>query len=129
MNKKYLLIPIVALVVIVAGVAMTRNSKSSMQPNTGSNSAAVAAEPNTVVIKNLDFVTKKITVKKGTAITWKNQDTARHTVTFEDPTLASASSELFAPGESFTYTFTTAGTYTYHCMPHPFMKAVVQVTE
>ena len=31
-------------------------------------------------------------------------------------------------GESFTYTFDTAGTYVYVCTPHPWMIGEVQVT-
>ena len=41
-------------------------------------------------------------------------------VTFGSPTLQK--------GDSFTYTFTTPGTYTYYCAVHPTMTASVVVT-
>jgi plastocyanin len=37
------------------------------------------------------------------------------------------SSELLAKGESYSFTFKKAGTYTYHCTPHPYMKGTVVV--
>jgi plastocyanin len=34
---------------------------------------------------------------------------------------------MLGAGGSWSYTFTTPGTYTYHCSPHPFMKGTVVV--
>jgi plastocyanin len=33
-----------------------------------------------------------------------------------------------APGASFSQTFMTPGTYTYHCQIHPFMTATIVVS-
>ena len=134
MNKK-IVIPIVVVIAIIgAAVAINSRSKDSMSgmqksTTTAQPSAAETVAPNTVILKDLDFATKKLTVKKRTTVTWLNKDTAKHTVTFDDAALADASSKLFGNGETFTYTFNTVGTYNYHCMPHPFMKAAVEVTE
>ncbi len=32
-----------------------------------------------------------------------------------------------APGQTFTFTFSTPGTYTYHCQYHPWMTATITV--
>jgi plastocyanin len=32
-----------------------------------------------------------------------------------------------SPGNSFSFTFTKAGTYTYHCKIHPSMTATIMV--
>ena len=133
--KKNLILPIIIVVIVLAGaVALlakkdTKNTAMDMPKASTTSSKTESTTPNTVILKDLDFATKKLTVKKGTAVTWKNEDTAKHTVTFDDAALEGASSQLFGPGESFTYTFNTAGTFAYHCTPHPFMKAAVEVTE
>ena len=47
-------------------------------------------------------------------MTWTNNDEFTHNVTLEDGT------ELPLPrGASATHTFTTPGTYPYHCSLHP----------
>jgi nitrite reductase (NO-forming) len=63
-------------------------------------------------------------------VTWTNYDSSVHTVT----TLPSGSSPKsfdsgnLNAGESFTYTCSTAGTYQYYCIYHPWMKGTVVVT-
>jgi len=132
--KKSLLI-IVALVVVAVGAYLvfkpksTSNDANNTTNNSGTPAAQTTADPNTVTIKNMDFATKSLTVKKGTTVTWKNEDSASHTVTFDDSAMSSANSSLFANGETYKYTFDTAGTFAYHCTPHPFMKGTIVVTD
>ncbi|MER3601112.1 MAG: hypothetical protein C4339_00040 [Nitrososphaerota archaeon] len=57
-------------------------------------------------------------------IIWTNDDIVVHTVTSDDGKFDSG---LLNPGQSWNYTFTTPGTYPYHCIPHPFMRATVVV--
>ncbi|MEE9164177.1 MAG: plastocyanin/azurin family copper-binding protein [Thermoplasmata archaeon] len=66
-----------------------------------------------------------LTVAAGTTITWVNQDIVIHTVT-SDVGLFDSGSML--PGDRFSFTFTTPGTFTYGCIPHPFMRGTVVVT-
>jgi plastocyanin len=66
-----------------------------------------------------------ITVKVGQAVNWVNTGNEAHTVTADDNSFDSGSK---AHGESWSYTFAKAGTFAYHCTPHPWMKAVVKVT-
>ena len=56
-----------------------------------------------------------LTVAAGTTVTWTNNDPVAHTVTWDD---MSVDSGLFGQGETFSYTFTTPGTYGYYCIPH-----------
>ncbi len=72
------------------------------------------------------FQTATLTVPVGTTIRWINRDPVAHTSTSDDGLWESP---LFGPGESFELRFDEAGTYPYHCAPHPFMKATVVVTE
>ena len=66
-----------------------------------------------------------LTVAAGTTITWVNQDIVIHTVTSDVGLFDSGS---MRPGDRFSFTFTTPGTFTYGCIPHPFMRGTVVVT-
>ena len=87
----------------------------------------VEARAVAITIKNYMFSPQTITVKKGTTVTWTNKDIAKHTITSDDGSWPA--SQFFGQGESYSYTFTSAGTYAYHCEPHPYMTATVVVTE
>lgn len=77
-----------------------------------------------IEIKNFAFGPKTLTIKKGTTVTWTNQDSVAHTATSDD---GGFDTGLLAKGESGSVTFDEAGTYSYHCTPHPNMKATVVV--
>ncbi|MBI4513842.1 MAG: plastocyanin, partial [Gemmatimonadetes bacterium] len=53
-----------------------------------------------------------------------NGDAVAHTVTADE---GSWGSPLIEPGGMFQRTFDEPGRYTYHCVPHPFMKGVIVV--
>ncbi|WP_152648782.1 cupredoxin domain-containing protein [Streptacidiphilus anmyonensis] len=80
-----------------------------------------------VTIKNFAFAPAAMTVKVGTTVTWTNQDSDAHTVTSQNNT-GPLNSQALNTGQSFSYTFTTPGTYHYLCTIHPFMTATVTVT-
>jgi plastocyanin len=65
-----------------------------------------------------------ITVKAGDTITWTNDGSLVHTVT---PDNGGFDSGVLNKGDTWTHTFDTAGTFTYHCTPHPWMKATIVV--
>jgi amicyanin len=78
------------------------------------------------VIKNISYLSPKITVAVGTTVEWTNSDPLPHSVTAVDK---SFNSGLIQPGKTYRHTFTKAGTFNFYCIPHPFMKGVVVVTE
>ena len=89
--------------------------------------AAPAPGENEVYMNSMSFGPRTLKVKVGTTVIWTNQDVTSHTVTFDD---GSVESGELAPGDSYEFTFTTAGTYNYHCSMHPEqMKAVIEVEE
>ncbi|UKD59166.1 cupredoxin domain-containing protein [Amycolatopsis sp. FU40] len=92
-----------------------------------STTAAASSTANAVAIKDFAFAPAATTVKKGTTVTWTNQDQDAHTVTstgsggpLRSPTLQT--------GQSYQYTFGAPGTFEYLCTIHPFMTATVTVT-
>ena len=97
-----------------------------MGGSAGSTPRATAVTGVTQVrIVNFAFTPANIQVKAGTTVTWTNQDTAPHTVTFKN---GIKDSGLLRKGQSFSYTFTSPGAYDYYCTVHPYMTAVVNVT-
>lgn len=104
------------------------SADDSASPNSSDASKNSAESTNTVSISNFTFTPKNITVKKGTMVTWTNNDTVPHDVKETDGKPGPKSDSL-AQGESYSYTFNTPGTYKYFCSIHPSMTASVIVTE
>lgn len=82
--------------------------------------------PNTVEISGFKFVPDAISVSVGTKVTWINRDATAHTVTSNDGSFPSSGN--LSQGQSYEVTFSTLGTYPYHCSIHPSMTATVTVT-
>ena len=87
--------------------------------------SAVGAGKALVLISNFAFFPETLHVAAGTSVTWVNCDTPdQHTSTSDGDVW---SSPLLSPSDAFAFTFAQAGTFPYHCSPHPFMKAAVVV--
>lgn len=96
--------------------------------NTGNNtggSGGTVPGANEVWIQNMTFNPSTISVAAGTTITWTNKDVVGHTVTSDAVLFDSGT---LATNGTYQYTFSTAGTYAYHCKVHPGMTASVTVT-
>lgn len=78
----------------------------------------------TVSIQDFFFAPAQMTVRPGTTVTWVNNGPSPHTVTADD---GSFDSETLQPGQSFSFTFANAGTFSYHCEIHPSMTGSVIV--
>src|SRR5215210_3539231 len=78
-----------------------------------------------VTIVDFAFQPASLEVPVGTTVTWTNSGEAPHTVTADDGAFDSG---RLAPGASFSQTFDTAGTVTYHCEIHPNMMGTIVVT-
>lgn len=107
----------------------SKSSSSASSSSSSSTSSSNAVATNAVTISNFAFSPATITVKAGTKVTWTNQDDVRHSVSPDSPSADFSDGSLFGKGESYSFTFTKAGTYKYHCAPHPYMKGTVVVTE
>ena len=88
--------------------------------------------PQPVTSDILNFRLQDLTVKAGTAVTWVQQDATIHTTTSGMPPNSLSGvwdSGFLNQGQTFTFTFTTAGTFPYFCTEHPSMTATVTVTD
>jgi len=77
-----------------------------------------------VKIDNFSFGPQTITVPVGATVTWTNRDDIPHTVVSTDGVFKS---KVRDTDETFSYTFTKAGTYSYYCSVHPKMTGQVVV--
>ena len=80
-----------------------------------------------VVIRDFAFSPAAVRIRPGTKVTWVNcgaQGEDSHTSTANGGAWASA---LLAPGATFTREFSSAGSFPYHCEPHPQMTGSVTV--
>ena len=117
---------------LLVGIVFALKSGSgdeSKEKQATSASESIPADPNSISIKGFAFNPSKLTIKKGTKVTWTNNDDARHDITPTGGANDFVASKLLSQGESYEFTFNTVGTYTYKCSPHPYMKGTIEVTE
>ena len=126
-----------AFIVILATAACSAASTAaptappSVVPSAAAPSAAApsasalpAAAGSAVTVANFSFQPATITVPVGTTVTWTNTDSAGHTVAADD---GSFTSGTLGTGAMFGQTFSTAGTFAYHCSIHASMTGTVVV--
>jgi amicyanin len=88
--------------------------------------ARAEAATQHVAMENYAYSQSALTIQVGDTVTWTNHDQAPHdVVTTSGP--ASLRSPMLAQGESWSFTFTVPGTYSYYCSVHPDMRAQVIV--
>ena len=112
------IIPALIALLILSGCA-----PQAINPAEKNDAKKASQESITVSIRDFAFNPAVITITKGTEITWVNEDSASHTVASE----GSFDSGSLSKGQSFSYTFTEAGTFDYKCSIHTSMKGKVVV--
>jgi plastocyanin len=107
------------------------SARAAAAPPPPPPAAAAATEPAATdgpvvhaAMRNLAFVPARLEIAAGTTVEWTNHDPLAHSVTADD---GSFDSGLIQSGATWRHTFTTPGTYSWHCTPHPFMKGTVVV--
>ncbi|MDB5616132.1 MAG: blue (type 1) copper domain [Tardiphaga sp.] len=80
-------------------------------------------EDATVTIDNFTFEPARLTVKAGSTVTWKNRDDIPHAIV----SAGKFKSKALDTDDSYSFTFTTAGDYTYFCSLHPHMTGTITV--
>ncbi|MGK4592614.1 cupredoxin domain-containing protein [Amycolatopsis sp. w19] len=86
----------------------------------------VDAATQQVMMQDYAYGPAALTVRAGDTVTWMQHDQAPHDVVTTSAPVAFRSPQLSA-GQSWSYTFTKPGTYSYYCSVHPDMRATVTV--
>jgi plastocyanin len=115
----------VAMFLLLAG---SQSLGASDQASTGQPTGQATGQPAgkaEVKIDNFSFGPETLTVSVGTTVIWTNRDDIPHTVVSTEGVFKS---KVRDTDETFSYTFSKAGTYPYYCSVHPKMtgKIVVQ---
>ena len=87
--------------------------------------AQTPRRPQRVGIDNFTFNPQTLTVKAGTTVTWTNKDDIPHGIAVVNN--AFKRSKALDTDDSFSFTFTTPGTYQYFCYIHPHMTGTIVV--
>ena len=82
-----------------------------------------AADATGVKIGNFTFGPQEMRIKAGTTITWTNEDDIPHTVVSPN----NFRSKVLDTDGTYSFTFTTPGTYKYFCSLHPHMTGTIVV--
>lgn len=85
----------------------------------------LAADQNVkITIDNFTFSPPELTVPVGAVVTWVNHDDIPHSVVASGKAFRSKALDT---DDSYSFTFTTAGTFDYFCGLHPHMTGKVIV--
>jgi len=98
-----------------AGFGAVLFSLASVAIGVAAGPSAGAATTHGVSMIGVSFSPKSVTLQPGDTVTWTNNSGLTHTVTADDGSFDSGS---VAPGQTFSHTFSTAGTVEYHCSFH-----------
>jgi plastocyanin len=85
----------------------------------------------TVTMKELKFDPDAVTIKKGETVTWKNEDRRDRQIMSGHPPVMTDEfmSPVLKTGESWSFSFGTAGEYPYHDMMIPGLLGRIVVEE
>ena len=86
---------------------------------------AATGATSTVTIDNFTFAPAELTIPANTTVTWINRDDIPHSVVQKDKMFRSKALDT---DDSFSFTFTTPGTFSYFCSLHPHMVGKIIVT-
>jgi plastocyanin len=121
-KKRLVVAGIVVLVLITAAVTATmlwHNDNKNYSAKKSTGTAGSELPSGQVNVTDKGFTPSTLKIKVGQSVTWVNLSGQAHRITEDPYTAATAphgldSQEPIANGESYTYTFDEAGTYTYH---------------
>jgi len=111
-----------ALAILTAGCGSASSSDST--------SAAAPTRPvatTQVAMKVLEFTPASVTARVGQTLTWTNEDSVQHNVTYLSGPRFRSSPRVISAGASFSIKLTQPGTIHYFCSIHPWMKGTIIV--
>ena len=147
-TRFYLMAVVVSLTMVLAacgsGGGNTTGSSPTSTPTTRASTPAATANSatptprqtpmagSTVVVQIMNanngsfgFNPVTMTIRVGTTVIWKNMSSVPHTITSDDGQTFDSGNIL--PGSTYRFTFTTSGSFPYHCNIHPYMRAIITV--
>lgn len=135
-SRRLLLLPALALIALGGGQASACHPVPYGAYDHGCGDGAMDAATKTVAVADFSYTPGSVTIAPNDTVSWRWDD-PNHTVTsdagqseqFESDPGVSAFAVNHPPGDTFSHTFSKAGTFSFHCRVHDFMtgKVVVKV--
>ena len=110
------------------GNSSSSSSSSSKKKKKKTSTTTSSGGPG-VVMQNISFNPKDVSVNVGDTVTWTNNESVSHDVTSDDGTFKSGPSGGMSQGDNYSYKFTKPGSFAYKCTIHPNMTGKVEVTQ
>ena len=113
------------LMILATSASCTKDNMDNMHGSDGTTGGSgTGPAPDEVWMQGSAFNPQTITVSAGTTVKWTNKESSIHTVTSD--------TKLFESGNlgnngTFSFKFSAAGTFTYHCIFHTAMTGKVVV--
>jgi plastocyanin len=111
-----------ALAILTAGCG----SGSGAGSHAASSTTRVATTQ--VAMKVLEFTPASVIARVGQTLTWTNEDSVQHNVTYLSGPRFRSSPRVMNPGASFSIQLTQPGTIHYFCSIHPWMRGTIVVS-
>ncbi|GAC1656911.1 MAG: hypothetical protein NVS4B7_01490 [Ktedonobacteraceae bacterium] len=135
-SRTTILFLLLVLLLAACGASSSGHSAVPVHPTTVATSAPSPAS-TPVAVAQVKMVTQgsmyafepaTLTVKVGTEVIWSNNSNAPHTVS-SDMGLFDTSNPLgINPSQTYAFTFTKPGSYSYYCNIHTYMTGKIIVT-
>jgi len=126
MNTKTI-IYVLVIVAIAFGAfyffSLSQNVPAPTSQEQAQPAQTTSANTTAVSIVNFSFNPATITVNKGDTVVWTNNDSVNHQIAGD----GGLGGPVMNKGQTYSFTFNTAGTFNYHCAIHPSMKGIVVV--
>ena len=131
MEKKKNMIVIILSIMIISAVVIMAGCKSNNSSYSTAPSGGGTPGANEVWMQNIAFSPATKTISAGTTITWTNKDNTTHTATSGVPNSPDGlfNSGNLNNGGTFSFKFTTAGTFKYYCMIHGTMMTATMIVQ
>jgi plastocyanin len=125
MKKIVILSLLLASSLIFGGCSLyggSQNNSTSSTTTSNTPTQMPATGSTTIDIQNFSFNPSILTVKTGSTVTWTNHDSVNHQIKSD-----TFGSNPLSTNQTYSFTFTTAGTYNYFCAIHPSMTGTIIV--
>ena len=130
--KQMLIVGFLMIAIVISGCSAQKTqvqptnvpSAGEVQQNTAPSTDGLGIRED-IDINGFAFNPSPLTIPKGATVIWTNMDSAPHTIVsdFGDE----LNSDSISKGKTYAHTFSTPGTYDYHCGIHPSMKGKIVV--
>jgi plastocyanin len=129
MKKSIVIIMFVLLPGVLSGCGTTTSRSTNTpvvnNPSAGQDSGQTATSTNesaSIDIQNFAFNPATLKIKQGTTVVWTNNDSVPHQIKSD-----AFNSDRLSQGQSFSFTFKTAGRFDYICAIHTTMAGTIIV--